>query len=57
MYRDLKPENVLIFEDGVAKLTDFGLAKELDPHDITKSEVGTTFYYAPEMVLGKGYGR
>jgi serine/threonine protein kinase len=27
MYRDLKPENVIIFEDGYVKLTDFGLAK------------------------------
>jgi len=27
MYRDLKPENVIVFEDGYVKLTDFGLAK------------------------------
>jgi serine/threonine protein kinase len=27
MYRDLKPENVVVFDDGYAKLTDFGLSK------------------------------
>lgn len=28
MYRDLKPENVLMFDDGYVKITDFGLAKK-----------------------------
>ena len=55
MYRDLKPENILIFENGYVKLTDFGLAKELRPDELSKTEAGTSFYYAPEMVLRVGY--
>ena len=55
LHRDLKPENILIFENGYVKLTDFGLAKELRPDELSKTEAGTSFYYAPEMVLRVGY--
>lgn len=54
IHRDLKPENVLITPDGIAKLTDFGLARS---HASRMSQegmlVGTVFYLAPEMALGK----
>lgn len=52
IYRDLKPENLLIFGNGYVKLTDFGLARELKENEGTKTLAGTTVYYAPEMVLG-----
>lgn len=55
VYRDLKPENVLIGQDGVPKLGDFGFAKELPETGRTFTFCGTPGYVAPEVVLGKGY--
>jgi len=55
MYRDLKPENLLIFENGYVKLLDFCLAKEIQ-QDKSKTEAVTEAYYAPEMILKEGYG-
>lgn len=57
MYRDLKPENVLLDEKGNACLADFGISKILNPRETTKSFVGTPEYIAPEMVLQKEYNR
>jgi len=47
MYRDLKPENVLMFDNGYVKITDFGLAKKSEDDQISKTISGTPFYYAP----------
>lgn len=55
VHRDLKPSNVLIDADGRAKLTDFGIVKELDPnHDIQLSTtlVGTWAYASIEQMSG-----
>jgi cGMP-dependent protein kinase len=54
VYRDLKPENVMIDEEGYPKLIDFGTAKIVQGRTFTM--IGTPHYMAPEVILGKGYG-
>ena len=55
IYRDLKPENVLIGEDGFIKLADFGFAKVIENRTFTLC--GTPEYLAPEILLNQGHGK
>ncbi|EFQ99428.1 AGC/PKA protein kinase [Nannizzia gypsea CBS 118893] len=55
VYRDLKPENLLLDKNGHLKITDFGFAKEV--RDITWTLCGTPDYLAPEVVSSKGYNK
>ena len=53
VHRDLKPENIMVRDDGVVKLTDFGIAALLDPDEkftVTGSILGSPSHLAPETI-------
>jgi len=54
VYRDLKPENLMLDKDGYLKLIDFGTAKVLGD-DRTSTLMGSLHYIAPEVLDGRGH--
>jgi serine/threonine-protein kinase len=55
MHRDIKPGNLLIFDDDKVKITDFGVSRGMDQTTLTATGMvmGTAQYLAPELALGK----
>ena len=53
IYRDIKPENVMVSVKGYIKIIDFGTVKEIQ--DRTSTIIGTSHYMAPEITKGEGY--
>jgi predicted Ser/Thr protein kinase len=55
VHRDVKPQNVLLNEDGEAKMTDFGIARSVDVAGVTTTGtvLGTSEYIAPEQARGE----
>ncbi|CAD8186439.1 unnamed protein product [Paramecium pentaurelia] len=56
IYRDIKPENIMVDEKGYLRMIDMGTAKFLNQKSIrTYTIIGTPHYMAPEIITGKGY--
>ena len=56
IHRDIKPQNIMILEDGMVKITDFGIAMAINASDLTQtnSVMGSVHYLPPEQAAGKG---
>mmetsp|Transcript_23618 Transcript_23618/g.24589 ORF Transcript_23618/g.24589 Transcript_23618/m.24589 type:complete len:301 (+) Transcript_23618:3-905(+) len=57
IYRDLRPENVLLEESGYIRLADFGISKYINISEHTMTFCGASEYLSPEIILGKGYDK
>lgn len=55
LHRDIKDENIFVSSNGIFKLGDFGISKELSRSGMAASAKGTPFYMAPEVFKGEKY--
>lgn len=57
IYRDVKPENILLNKKGNSCIADFGISKIMNIKDKTMTFVGTPQYVAPEIIMGRAHGK
>lgn len=55
IHRDVKPDNILLTEDGHVKLADFNISTQIKGNNLPHSRSGSLFYMAPEVHLGQCY--
>ena len=56
IHRDIKPQNIMVLDDGMVKITDFGIAMAVNASDLTQtnSVMGSVHYLPPEQASGRG---
>ena len=57
IYRDVKPENILLDKKGNSCIADFGISKIMNINSKTTTFVGTPQYVAPEIIMGRAHGK
>lgn len=53
VHRDIKPENIIVRRDGIVKLLDYGVAKEMKDKEVSSTMVGSRPFMAPEQIMGE----